>query len=233
MGFKFMKKWLITVTIFLLMLALVACGSKDDEEEVTPSEPEEVEVTEEERVPDDEVVLEIDGEEVKGTTYNHLYKNNKIIQSANGTLDNLDDVKQDTIDQIIYQTLLTQDAANKGIEVTDEEFDEEYDFIKEENSEGLELLLEQFQMTEEAFKDELRHNILYQKYIEAEFDDVEISKEDVQEVYDEIKEDSENIPPLEDIRENLELQLKDKQIQELVQKRIEALKEKATIEEYM
>src|SRR5699024_11004884 len=147
--------------------------------------------------------------------------------------DNLDDVKQDTIDQIIYQTMLTQDAANKGIEVTDEEFDEEYNFIKEENSEGLELLLEQFQMTEEAFKDELRHNILYEKYIETEFDDVEVSDEEVEEVYDELTEESENIPPLDEIRENLELQLRDKQIQELVTKRIDALIEEATIEEYM
>ncbi|HLR14276.1 MAG TPA: SurA N-terminal domain-containing protein [Bacillota bacterium] len=228
-----MKKWLVAVTIFMLTLALVACGSNDDKEETTPKEPEEVEVTDEERVPDDEVILEIDGEEIKGTTYNHLYKNNKIIQTANGTLDNLDDVKQDTIDQIIYQTMLTQDAANKGIEVTDEEFDEEYNFIKEENSEGLELLLEQFQMTEEAFKDELRHNILYEKYIEAEFDDVEVSDEEVEEVYDELTEESENIPPLDEIRENLELQLRDKQIQELVTKRIDALIEEATIEEYM
>lgn len=228
-----MKKWLIAVAISMLMLSLVACGSKDEKEEATPQEPEEVEITDEERVSDDVVVLEIDGEEIKGTTYNRLYKNNKIMQNANGTFSSNEDVKQFTIDQIIDQTILTQDASDKGIEVTDEEFDEEFNFIKEENGEGLELLLEQFQMTEEDFKNELRHNILYQKYIESEFDDVEISDKEIEEVYEGLDEENDNIPPLDEIRENLELQLKDKQIQELVQKRVDELIEKATIEKYI
>lgn len=217
----------------MLTFALVACGSKNEKEETIPQEPEEVEITDEERVSDDEVILKIDGEDIKGTTYNRLYKNNKIMQNANGTFDSNEDVKQFTIDQIIDQTILTQDASDKGIEVTDEEFDEEFNFIKEENAEGLELLLEQFQMTEDDFKNELRHNILYQKYIESEFDDVEVSDKEIEEVYEGLDEENDNIPPLDEIRETLELQLKDKQIQELVQKRVDELIEKATIEEYI
>lgn len=220
------------VSVALLVLALAACGSSKDKEEkeAEPKELEEVEFTDDEFVPDDEIVLNIEGEEIKGEQYNRLYKNNKIIKSANQELDDLEEVKKDTIDAIVYQTILTQDAASRGIEVTDEEFDEEFEFIKEENSEGLEMLLEQFQMTEEAFQDELRYNILFQKYTEAEFSDVEVTDEEVESIYDQIKKDSDNVPPLKDVYENLKAQLKDQRIQELVTERIDQLIDDASIE---
>lgn len=61
-----MKKWLKTAVLCMLTFALVACGSKNEKEETIPQEPEEVEITDEERVSDDEVILKIDGEDIKG-----------------------------------------------------------------------------------------------------------------------------------------------------------------------
>lgn len=234
-----MQKKLMIVSIAMLLLILAACGSskdKESEQESEPKEPkelEEVEVSEDEIVPEDEVILEIEGEEIKGEQYNRLYKNTKIIKSANQDLNSLEDVKSDTIETLIYQTVLAQDAKSKGIEVTDEEFDEEFNFIQEENSEGLETLLEQFQMTEESFKDELRYNILYQKYTEEEFSDVEVDDEEVEAVYDELKEGEDDLPPLKDVHENIKGQLKVQKVDDLLTKRIDELIEEFTIEQHI
>lgn len=233
-----MKKWVTIVSIAMLVLVLAACGSSKDKEvdkeaveQAPPMELEEVEITDEELVPNEEIVLEIEGEEITGEQYNRRYKNTKIIKSANQQLDDLDEVKKDTMDAIIYETILKQDAESKGVEVTDEEFDEEFDFIKDENSEGLELLLEQFQMTEEGFKDELRYNILYQKYAEAEFSDVEVEDEEVESIYNELKENNEDILPLEEVQEDLKEQIKGQKIEELVVERMDKLISEASIVE--
>lgn len=231
-----MRKWLTILSVTMLIGVLAACGSSEDKEVEEPAgdveELEEVEFSDDELAPEDDIVLNIDGEEIKGEEYNRLYRNSKIIKSANQQLGDLEEVKQDTVDLIIFETILTQDAADKGIEVSDEEFDEEFSFIKEENSEGLENLLEQFQMTEDEFKKELRYNILSQKYIESEFSDVEITDEEVESVYNELKEeDSEDLPPLKDIHENLKAQLKDQQINELLTEHIDTLIKDASIEE--
>lgn len=232
-----MRKWLTILSITMLIGVLAACGSSEDKEaEEKPAgeveELEEVEFSDDELAPEDDVVLKIDGKEIKGEEYNRLYRNSKIIKSANQQLGDLEEVKQDTLDLIIFETILTQDAADKGIEVTDEEFDEEFSFIKEENSEGLENLLEQFQMTEDDFKEELRYNILSQKYIESEFSDVEITDEEVESVYNELKEeDSEKLPPLKDIHENLKAQLKEQEINERVTEHIDELIKDASIEQ--
>lgn len=218
---------------------LVACGSSKDEDEEVQELPiqhdmEEVEISDEEIVPSEEVVLEVEGEEIKGDEYNRTYKQTKIfLSSMNEDISDLDDIKEKTLETIVHQTLLIQDALNKGIEVTDEEFDEEFETITDGNEDALTIYLEQYQMTEDAYKEQLRYSMIYRKYVEQEFSGVDVTDEEVESVYNDLKEANENISPLSDIREELKQEIIDQHVREEVTKHIENLTDEAEIIEHI
>ncbi len=218
---------------------LVACGSLKDEDEEVQELPiqhdmEEVEISDEEIVPSEEVVLEVEGEEIKGDEYNRTYKQTKIfLSSMNEDISDLDDIKEKTLETIVHQTLLIQDALNKGIEVTDEEFDEEFETITDGNEDALTIYLEQYQMTEDAYKEQLRYSMIYRKYVEQEFSGVDVTDEEVESVYNDLKEANENISPLSDIREELKQEIIDQHVREEVTKHIENLTDEAEIIEHI
>lgn len=238
-----MRKTIVYISVLVFAMVLAACGSsdkeeatKDDGEEIELQQPEieEVEITDDEIVPDEDVVLEVEGQEITGDKYNRSYQQTKVFFNNMGEdTDDLDYVQEKTLETIVYQTILMQDAADKGIEVSDDEFDKEFKEIKDENDEALDVYMDQFQMTEDSYKEQLRYSMIYEKYINEEFPDIEISDEEIEEVYEEIKEGREDVPDLKEVREELKYDLVDQRTQQLVTERMDKLVEKASIKEHI
>lgn len=140
--------------ILTLCIGLVACGEKEEKEvenqdledpteivelpDVTeaPEETEEpIEVeqigSDDERVDETELVLIVNGEEVYGDRYNlaYLEVKNRLVQ-AETLPEDLTEVHDEAMDELINQTLLAQDAQDKGIVVTSREADEIFEDTK-------------------------------------------------------------------------------------------------------
>lgn len=221
-----MKKYFLGLFIFLLTINLVACSNDGNGQK---SENETVEISEEEMLPEDEVVAIVNGEEVTGKTYNLVYTQEKMYQSQFEEDIDLDEMKKSTIELVIERQILFQEARKEGIEITDEEASKELERIKEESPETLETLLAQFQLTEEDFKDQLKYELTMYEYMNRVIE-VSVSDEELEEYYEKAKEGNEDIPEFDEIKHNLRAQLTELKTQEAFQEKIEEAKSNAKID---
>src|SRR5699024_6923134 len=91
------------------------------------------------------------------------------------------EMKDLTMESVIDREIVIQEAKEEGIEITEEEADKEFKTLKEENSEALDTLLEQYQITEDGFKEQLRFELIMDEFL-SETIDVDISDDDVKEL---------------------------------------------------
>lgn len=232
-----MKKFLTLILTVGIAMMLAACGGDDaeenqqEDEELAEQANEELEVTEEEKVDDEDVVVNINDEDIKGKYYNVIYKQTKMQMHQFGEdASDLDAVKEHTLDELIAQELVMQDAEEQGIDVSDEEVQTELDDFKKENEEGLQDYLSEFELTEESFKDQILFSLVLNKYIQEEIEIDEVTEEETKEMYDGLKEQNEEIAGYEELKEDIKQSLENQKKQERLQAKIDELKQSADIE---
>lgn len=236
-----MKKWMLLIILSLTMF-LVACS--DDEEasdeqanqaenqEDQAQQQEPLEISDEEVVDEGESVVVVNGSEVNGTTYNAAYSLVKSMmhQSEQDTSD-LDALKDQTVDFLVEQELMLQEANNVGIEVTEEELEEELKAYKESaNEDQFNTMLEQLNMTEENFKNQLRYDLTTMEYVEQEFE-VEVTDKEVEELYNQMTEQSEGeAQELSEVEDQIRASIEQQKQQQQYAEKVEELKESAEID---
>ncbi|HEY4600947.1 MAG TPA: SurA N-terminal domain-containing protein [Cerasibacillus sp.] len=220
----------IGLMICALLITLTACGEqKKDDEKAKQSD--ELTISEEEKVADDKVVAEINNHKMTGQYYNSLYIQTKMKRHQFGQdIEDREALKNDTLDELIAHELMRQEAEVKGIHVTEEEVEEEFNKLKEENGEQLDDYLKQFQLTEDSFKEQIMYSLVYMKYVEKEIP-VKVSDKEAKALYDDLKKDDENLPTYDEIEGVLKEQISQRKQQEELQKKIKELKETAKIKE--
>lgn len=232
-----MKNKLMIIMLLLFGILLVACGNEEtdeaNEETTDTTEQEQVIVSDEEKVTDDTVVGTVNGKEINGATYNMIYSQVKTqLYESGADTEDLELVKEQTLQAIISQEVLMQDAVAKGIKVSDEDLDA---YIKEsigqfDSEEQFNEALENLDYTMESYREQARVQLQQEAYIEQEFVDVEISDEEIEAYYEQISSQAEDVPELNQVREQIEAQLANSQLQEKLTERITQLKEEAEVE---
>ncbi|MFC3040176.1 SurA N-terminal domain-containing protein [Virgibacillus xinjiangensis] len=233
-----MKKLLMITLALAFAVVLAACGGEDAAEEGNQETPEStseqaqesVEVTEKEKVDETESVAKVNDAEVTGEKYNPIYMQVKTTMQQSGQdISDHEKIKELTLDLLVDQELILQDAERAGIEVTEEEVDQQYKQIEEQSGDQLPTMLEQFQLTEEQFKDQLNNDLITSKYMESELN-VEVTDQEVQEMYDQLTEQSEEVGELKELEEPIRQQLRTQKEQEQLKAKVEELKEDADVE---
>ncbi|WP_162800253.1 SurA N-terminal domain-containing protein [Oceanobacillus zhaokaii] len=233
-----MRKY-ITLAL-MLSIALLAAACSDgtaDKQESTPedatSEQQKKELTfdNKERVAEDTSVVSVNGNEIKGDDYNSVYTRVKtMLHNYGQDVSDLDFIKEQTITLLVDEELIRQDAADKGIEVTEEEAQTELEAIKKETGEEqFNNMLEQFQMNEEDFKDQLINDLITVQYMDNQFE-IEVTDEEIQEYYDKLKEQNEEIEELAEIKERIESAIYSQKQSEQLQVKVEELRKDAEVE---
>jgi len=225
-----MKRRITLISLLVFTMLLAACGG-DSTEEPKPEEEQSFEVTDDEKVDDDEVVAHINGTDVTGDEYNLAYLQTKVqLFQLGEDVDDQDSVRERALDALVERELLKQDAEEKGVEISEEEIDSEIEEIKQEDEEQFKSFLDEYHFTESSFKMQLAFEMLYDKYVAEEFPDIDVSEKEVEEFYQEIKDENEDIGELEDVEDMLKTGLKQEKEGEKMQERIEELKEKAEVD---
>lgn len=232
-----MKKYIVGSLVLVLAMVLVACGDKDEEKEEATGEENplapSVDISDEEKLKEDEVVAVINGDEVTGSVYNLVYAQLKLQSAQLGDETDNDEMKELTMESIIDREIVMQEAAEEGIEVSSDTAEEEFTTMKEENSEALETLLEQYQITEDGFKEQLRFELIMDEYLTTAID-VSVSDEDVKEFYEEAKEEAgdseEEIPEFDEVKDQIKENMEQEQMTLALQEKVDKIKETAEIE---
>ncbi|KIL49980.1 SurA N-terminal domain-containing protein [Jeotgalibacillus soli] len=246
-----MKKLLLPIIAGIASLALIACGDNEEgqeqneeptqEEAAAQEQMEEMQAKmEEQQVAEDEIVAVVNGEEVTGEQYNALLTPSQTQFQSMGqdptTEEAAEQIKTMTLDNLVGQVLLLQKANESGINVSEEEIEEERSAIAEQygGAEAFDELLAQAEMDEEMLNTQLENQVKYNKYIEETLPIEEVTDEDIQASYDELtvqyEESDQEIPALEDVQEDIRSQLERERSQELLVQHVEELKEAAEIE---
>lgn len=258
MGYRFergslkmkLKKLFLPFAAVALAFSLAACGNDDknkadqDTEENPVVDQEAIdkmnEKLAEQKVDEDIIVAVVNAEELDGERYNIVLQNIQVHYQQMGvdptTEEMIEQIKTHTLDEMVNQALVLQQAKTQNIEVLAEDIDTEYGYLVEQfgNEEALEAALESENIDMETFRGQIADTILYGKYQEQIAPlEADISDDDIQAYYDEFASQSEGeveLPPLEDLSDDIKDILIESEQQKKFTAHLEELKKDATIE---
>lgn len=250
------KKWFLGLSLGVSVAVLAACGGGDEATENTNEEPntqEEAAADTEEgaeqpampepdlsSVPD--IVAEVNGEEVTKEEFEAVYAG-QFQQAAmqaqmSGQEIDQDQLKEQVTESLIGQELLIQEAGNRGYSASEEEMDKTLTDLAAQN--GLEskeqflTALEEQGMPEEEVMSQLETQVKVNQLIAEETGSIEPTEKELQELYDQAKAQQEQtggeeLPPFEEVKPQLEEQIKMQKEREATQTLVAELRENADV----
>lgn len=253
-GMDLTKKMLLSLLIGASVIVTAACGNADENtnEEETATEEQAAEESGEtaeqpempepdlEGVPD--IVAEVNGEEINKeefeTAYTGQFQQMAMQAQMSGQEVDQAQLKEQIAESLVSQRLLVQETENRGIEASEEEVNETLTALAEQNgmasSDEFLTALEEQGVSEEEVMDRVASQVKVDKLIAEESGDVEVSEEELQEFYDQVKAQQEEtggeeLPPFEDIKSEIESQLIQQKESEAVQALVAELREGAEV----
>ena len=144
------------------------------------------------------------------------------------------EVKKQILDGLVGETLILQKAAEENISVSSEELDTFYNSTIERvgGQEALEKELIASKITAEELREDIRRQLLAQKYLDklTEGNAFNATDEEINAFYEELKEQGGELPPLEGIRDQIESEIKQQKFNQLLVSTVDKLKGEARIE---
>ncbi|PPA70200.1 SurA N-terminal domain-containing protein [Jeotgalibacillus proteolyticus] len=251
-----LKKFLLPFAAGALALGLAACNDDEDKandapedeaaQQQEPTEEEQAQAEEmqakldEQQVEEGEVVATVNEEEITGEDYNGALGQVQFQMQQMGqdptSEEAAEQVKTQTLDTLVNQAILVQKANEGNHTASEEEINEEYTAFQEQygGEEAFNELLEEQGLEEEVIKESIADTIIIEKYIDEAVPVDEITDEEIQEYYDQASASSEEtgqeVPPLEEVREDIKSSLEQQQQQEKLMQHLEELKADSEIE---
>lgn len=248
-----MKK-LLVLSLALMISILAACSDgneseeSNDEAEEAQGDGENFELPEPnlENIPD--VVAEVNGAEITKEdfelTYTSMFQQTYMQSQMTGQEVDEDQLKEQTIEEMVSQELLIQEADNSGIEASDEKMDETLQELVDNNGmeskEQLLAALEEQGMDEQEVMTQLEIQVKVTQLIDNETGEVEPTEEELQELYDEIVLQQEEmqevdgegveVPDFEEMKPDLVGYVKEQKTAEAAQNLIGKLRDQADVE---
>ncbi|QDB78875.1 peptidylprolyl isomerase [Georgenia wutianyii] len=241
----------VAVATAAVLLALVGCGSADDDAATDPTaeapSAEETAPTDAmptapepdlEGLPD--VVAVVDGVEITREEFEQVYASQlqqAFMQSQmTGQEVDQDQLKQQTAEGLVDTQLLLAEAEARSIAPTDEEVNAAAEELAASSGLGsadeLFSMLEQQGLGREEAMDELRLQTSVEQLVADEAGEFTPADEDIQALYDEAAGqagEGGELPPLEEVRPQIEAQLQQQHESEIVQALLEQLRADADI----
>ena len=205
----------------IFVLGLIGCGSGQDTAGST-----------------EDVVAIVNDQDITKAEFDASYEQYKLTYAQQGM--NIDDMEEDqvkqieqkVVDQLVNSRLLLQAAEKNNIEAAEEEVQQSLEQIKgqfdkeEEFTAALEANKLTLAQLEKQITDELKVN----QYISENITEVAVEEEEIKAMYDQYKEQSEEIPSYEEVKAQLEQEIAQQKNQVEVGKLVEKLRNESEIE---
>lgn len=183
------------------------------------------------------VLATVNGEKIRQSEFDTRL--NQILSSPQAGAINIDDpgiralAEEQVLNEMINTRLLLQVAVDSGFTTTDEAIQAEYDLIVNGLG-GAEILAEELQkanLTEKTFRESLAEQLVIEQYIDDNIDPYSliVSSEEIDAFYEQIS-GQEGVPPLSEIKDQIERQLLSDKQQTAVLDLVESLRSAADIE---
>ncbi|WP_068672114.1 SurA N-terminal domain-containing protein [Oceanobacillus sp. Castelsardo] len=253
-----MKKIMFTLLTGIMVVTLVACGGNEESKEAkndSKAKTEETEQQQKEREKQmEEMQKKLEAQHVDKTKTVAIVNDNEILGSDyNSTLvsiqqqmlqmgqdptskETLEQMKEQTIDSLVGQTLLLQDADKKGYKVSEADIKKQLDEMKKQfkTEKEFEDVLKESGMDMKTIETQIAANMKLEQYVEKEVPASEISDEEIQKMYNQLSEQGkttgQEVPKLEEVKPQIEQSLQQQKQQEKIVQQVEKLKKNADID---
>jgi FKBP-type peptidyl-prolyl cis-trans isomerase (trigger factor) len=143
-------------------------------------------------------------------------------------------IRSQALDLVIGTTLLTQAAQEQGVEVTDEEVSERLATIEADagGAEALAGRMQEFGISTDALESDVRSELIITKLLDTEVaqEDTSVSEEEINSTYEEASATGAELPPLEEVRDQIVAQLEQAKSQAVIEEYVTQLRADADIE---
>lgn len=236
----------------VLSVGIVGCSSSDEgsndndskdtetTEESNDSENKEEKNSENnDKESEGDVAAVVNGEEIPMSRLNDSVEQQKQRYKQQGMElkdEQLTQIKDSTLTQLINLELVKQEAESSDINVSDEEVQKDLDSIIKQNGgeEQFNKVLEQEDISKEEVKDQLRTQMMIDKYISNNTEEVKVTDEEIQKQYDQIAKSSEGseqeVPELKEVKDQIKQRIQQQKKQQQEKQLVDKLKEDAEIE---
>lgn len=145
----------------------------------------------------------------------------------------LEEISTQALEVLISNTLMTAAAEKEGIKVTDEDIQKQFDDLLTQfgTQEELSAKMAEVGLTEEKLRANISDRILAERYIEAvtDIETVAVTEEEIAEFVKTITANGTELPPLEEIRPQIEAQLIGEKQQKIITELVEKLRADADV----
>ena len=212
---------LTSIVGIILVLGLVGCGSGQDTVEST-----------------EDVVAIVNDQDITKAEFDASYEQFKMTYAQQGM--NIDDMEEDqvklieqqVVDQLVNSQLLLQAAEKSNIEATEAEVQQSLEQIKGqfEKEEDFTAALETNKLTLAQLEKQIADELKVNQYISENVAEVAVEEEEIKAMYDQYKEQSEEVPSYEEVKAQIEQEIAQQKNDAEVGKLVKKLRDESEIE---
>jgi SurA N-terminal domain len=144
------------------------------------------------------------------------------------------EIQTQALDMLVNTELLKQEAVTRGIEVSGDDVEARLETLKTDvgGADVLEQRMKEFNIDEKTLRRDIKNELTIQKLLEEVFaeKEVAVTEEEILAFYEQAGGVEAGLPALDEVRTQIETQIKTSKEQEVVTAYIEELRAKATIE---
>lgn len=183
------------------------------------------------------LVAVVDGEKItKNELSDRVDKNKEVFKQQGLDLSDekvLAKINKQTLDEMINEKVLLQNAKKEGITASDNEVSVAYDNLvsKFKSKDDFDKELSALKFTEKSLKENIGKQIVLKKYVEKNTDikNITATKEEIKNLYNNYKANQKDMPNLSEIEKQLENEVKQQKIRVMVEAFIEKIKKETEI----
>ncbi|MFC5601787.1 SurA N-terminal domain-containing protein [Sporosarcina koreensis] len=252
-----MKKIMITLVTGLMAVVLVACGGNEENTEATNDNKAKTAETdqqkeqqkqmeemqkklEEQQVDENKTVAIVNDKEILGSDYNialaSVQGQMQLMGQDPTSKEAAEQAKNQTIDSLVGQTLLLQEADKKSYKASEADINKQLEEIKKQfkTEKEFEAALKQSGINMKTLETQIADDIKLKQYIEKEAPTGKITDEEIKQMYDQYAEQAKSAgqeaPKLEEVKPQIEQSLHQQKQQEKLAQHAEELKKNAMID---
>lgn len=183
------------------------------------------------------LVAVVGGEKItKKDLSDRVEKNKEVFKQQGVDLSDekvLEKINKQTLDEMINEKVLLQNAKKEGITASDDEVSVAYDNLvsKFKSKDDFNKELSALSFTEKSLKENINKQIVLKRYVEKNTDikNITATKEEIRNLYNSYKTNQKDMPNFEEIEKQLENEVKQQKIRVMVEAFIEKIKKETEI----
>jgi hypothetical protein len=220
------RKILLSVVAVVVIFTLSGCGEDQVQQGKAEQEKE-------------EAAAIVNGKRIKKAEFETSFEQAKIAYQQQGLdlkseqgQEIVKQLEKQVLDELIYRELLLQDADKKGYKASDDKVNEKLEGIKSQfpDQDQFEEVLKTNKLTLNELKQLISKEIKIEQYIQSEVGEVSVTEEEMKKLYDQHSGQGEELPDFEELKPQLEEQIKQQKTQTEIGVIVERLKNDSEIE---